>query len=147
MSSRPSFDAMFLEMAHVVSQRSTCKRLKVGSVLVSHDNQRVAIGYNGAPSGLPHCIEEGCLLNEQGRCIRCVHAEVNSLLSAREVDRVNSTVYVTHQPCERCLTLLIQGKVRRVVYSKEYTPTCPETRDAMSYLSQFIQMDIIPPDV
>ena len=34
MKERPSYDAYFMEMAHVVSKRSTCMRRAVGALLV-----------------------------------------------------------------------------------------------------------------
>ena len=60
MGERPSYDEYFMEMAHVVSKRSTCLRRKVGAILVK-DRHILSTGYNGAPKGLKHCKEVGCL--------------------------------------------------------------------------------------
>ena len=49
-----------MEIAQIVSKRSTCLRRAVGAVLVK-DKQILATGYNGTPKGLPHCEEVGCL--------------------------------------------------------------------------------------
>ena len=57
---RPSWDEYFLEMASLVSKRSTCLRRSVGAVLV-REKRILATGYNGAPSGLKHCMEIGCM--------------------------------------------------------------------------------------
>ena len=57
---RPSFDEYFMEIAHVVAKRSTCLRRKVGAVIVK-DKHILTTGYNGAPSGMPHCLDIGCL--------------------------------------------------------------------------------------
>ena len=57
---RPSWDEYFMELAEVVAKRSTCLRRNVGAVVVK-DKRVLATGYNGAPSGLAHCTETGCL--------------------------------------------------------------------------------------
>ena len=59
MHDRPTWDEYFLEMARVIARRSTCLRRKVGALLV-REKRILASGYNGAPSGLPHCEEVGC---------------------------------------------------------------------------------------
>lgn len=58
---RPTFDTVWLNVAVSVSERGTCPRLRVGAVIVDADNKIVSTGYNGAPSGHPHCSEGGCL--------------------------------------------------------------------------------------
>jgi len=59
-SKRPSIDEYFIRMARLASKRSTCLRRKVGCVIVQ-DNRVLSTGYNGAPKGLKHCMEVGCL--------------------------------------------------------------------------------------
>jgi len=58
--SRPTWDEYFMEITELVSRRSTCLRRKVGAVIV-RDKRILTTGYNGAPSGLSHCLEIGCL--------------------------------------------------------------------------------------
>lgn len=72
---RPDWDEFFLEVAETYAKRGTCERLKVGSVIVKN-NKQVGQGYNGSIQGHEHCSDEGvgCLLNEEGRCIRTLHA-------------------------------------------------------------------------
>lgn len=60
LAKRPSWDEYFLEMARLVSKRSTCLRRNVGAVLVK-DKRILATGYNGAPRGLKHCLDIGCI--------------------------------------------------------------------------------------
>jgi len=62
-SARPGIDEYFMEIAKVVAKRSTCLRNHVGAVIV-RDKRILTTGYNGAPSGLPHCLDIGCLRNE-----------------------------------------------------------------------------------
>ena len=54
-----------MEIAELVSSRSTCLRRQVGAVLV-RDKHIIATGYNGAPRGITHCMEAGCLREKLG---------------------------------------------------------------------------------
>ena len=56
---RPTWEEYFMEITRLVAHRSTCLRRRVGAVLVK-DKRILASGYNGAPSGLPHCLDVGC---------------------------------------------------------------------------------------
>lgn len=121
--SRPrlSWDAFFLEQAKTYARRGTCSRLQVGCVIVK-DTLQLAEGYNGSIKGHEHCTDVGCLLNDQGRCIRTIHAEQNALLNASKkgVSVEGATAYVTHEPCETCTKLLNQAGIIRVVYLQPY---------------------------
>lgn len=125
---RPSLDDYFMEIARVVAKRSTCLRQKVGAIIV-RDKRILTTGYNGAPSNLPHCLEIGCLreeLNvpsgERHELCRAVHAEQNAIIQAalHGVSIAGATLYTTHQPCIMCAKMLINAKIRKVVYGKKY---------------------------
>ncbi|MBI4972284.1 MAG: cytidine/deoxycytidylate deaminase family protein [Candidatus Omnitrophica bacterium] len=125
---RPSWDAYFLEMAGLVSRRSTCLRRKVGAVLVK-DKKILATGYNGAPSGLRHCIDIGCLRQklkipsgERQELCKGLHAEQNVLVQAAlyGVTTRDSTLYVTNQPCIICAKMLINAGIKEIVISEGY---------------------------
>lgn len=75
---RPSWEAYFLSLAKAVATRASCPRASVGAVIVSKDNRFLASGYNGSPSGEPHCLDFGCLMVD-GHCQRSLHAEVNAV--------------------------------------------------------------------
>lgn len=79
---RPDWHTYFIHIAKEVSTRSTCKRAAVGAVVVK-DNIVLATGYNGAPAGKPHCVDEGCIIKD-GHCTRVVHAEVNAIKHAQK---------------------------------------------------------------
>ncbi len=123
---RPSLDEYFMKIASVVATRSTCLRHNVGSVIV-RDKRIISTGYNGAPTGLPHCLEIGCSREgvESGthheRC-RAVHAEQNAIIQAaiHGVSTVGSTLYCTHQPCVLCAKMIINAQIMRVVYGISY---------------------------
>lgn len=117
---RKSWDRYFIEMAQLVSERATCERLKVGAVLVK--NKRViATGYNGSPSGLPHCIDVGCKV-VKGHCVRTIHAEQNALFQCSRygISSEGAICYITHFPCLLCCKSLIQAGISEVVYLYDY---------------------------
>jgi dCMP deaminase len=125
---RVSRDQMFMEIAKVVAQRSTCDRARVGAVLVDPLNHVISIGYNGSPHGEPHCDEVGHLLHE-GHCIRTIHAEENCVSHALIISSPEMihpfTLYVTHYPCIKCQAMLYEtcmskGIKMLVIYEREY---------------------------
>ena len=72
----------------MVAKRSTCLRRKVGAILVK-DKRILATGYNGAPTGLKHCEEVGCLRENSSvpsgmrhELCRGLHAEQNVIVQA-----------------------------------------------------------------
>jgi dCMP deaminase len=108
-------------MARVIKARGTCPRLQVGAVLVTPMNKLAAVGYNGAPTLMPHCIDEGCIL-EGSHCVRAVHAELNAILNT-QLRQHGMTLYTTHYPCSRCMAALCQIGVKRIVYGADYRNT------------------------
>jgi len=117
---RPSWDDYFLNIAYEVANRSTCDRAQVGAVIVK-DKRILTTGYNGSPSGLPHCTDVGCLM-ENGHCIRTLHAEQNAIIQAalHGVSTAGATIYVTHQPCFLCAKTIINAGIKKIVYGQEY---------------------------
>ncbi len=117
---RPSWDDYFMRIAFEVARRSTCPRAAVGAVIV-RDKRILTTGYNGAPTGLPHCTEVGCLM-VNNHCVRTLHAEQNAIIQGalHGVDVSESTLYVTHQPCLTCAKMIINAGIRRVVYAGDY---------------------------
>ena len=137
---RPSWDAYFLRIADAASDRSTCLRRSVGAVLVK-DKRILATGYNGAPEGLPHCLDVGCLI-VAGHCVRTLHAEQNALLqaAAHGVSTDGATIYVTSEPCLQCTKMLINARVRRIVYRDAYTdPLARALREEAGILCERVE--------
>ncbi len=125
---RPGWDEYFLEMAQLVSKRATCIRRRVGAVLVK-DKRILATGYNGAPSGLPHCLDIGCLREklkipsgERHELCRGLHAEQNALIQASlyGISLKESTLYATNQPCIICAKMLINAGIKEIVIAGGY---------------------------
>jgi dCMP deaminase len=118
--SRPSWDDYFMDITFQVAKRSTCDRARVGAVIVK-DKRILTTGYNGSPSGLPHCDEIGHLMVD-GHCVRTLHAEQNAIIQAalHGVSVAGGTIYVTHQPCITCAKMIINAGLQRVIYAGHY---------------------------
>ena len=125
---RPNWDEYFMRMAELASERSTCLRRSVGSVLVK-DRRVLATGYNGAPKGLQHCDEAGCLREiedvpsgKRHEICRGVHAEQNLIAQAsvHGVKSEKAVVYCTTYPCVICAKLLINSGVKKIYYKCGY---------------------------
>ena len=121
---RPSWDEYFMEFAKLTAKRSTCLRRQVGAVIVKN-NHVIATGYNGAPTGVPHCSEYGgCLrqkLNvpsgERHELCRALHAEQNAIIQAAVHGQSieGGTIYITLCPCVICTKMIINAGSKRVV--------------------------------
>ncbi|MDR2945304.1 MAG: dCMP deaminase family protein [Candidatus Adiutrix sp.] len=125
---RPDWDEYFMRLAELAATRSTCLRRQVGAVLVA-DRRVLATGYNGAPRGLAHCRETGCLREQQNipsgqrhEICRAIHAEQNAILQAAQygVAVKNATMYITNQPCAICARLIINLDVLRIIHRQAY---------------------------
>ena len=114
---RPTFENIISDIAETISQRSTCKRLRVGCVIVSTDYRKIlSWGYNGNASGLPNA----CDRDEAGNC-GCLHAECNAAINCDSPREIEKFVFITHLPCPTCAKLLINlGNVCKVFYNTEY---------------------------
>jgi len=117
---RPTWDSYFINIALAVAERSTCDRAQVGAVLV-RDKRILTTGFNGSPSGLPHCDTAGHLLVD-GHCVRTIHAETNAIIQAalHGVSTKDATCYVTHFPCINCTKTLINAGITEIVYLNDY---------------------------
>lgn len=120
----------YMNIAVQVSLRSTCMRRKVGAVIVK-DNRILSTGYNGAPSGLPNCIDDckRCYRSAHnipsGECLDlcfAVHGEQNAIINALKTgeDLKGASIYVNTYPCSTCAKLIIQVGITDIYYVDEY---------------------------
>jgi dCMP deaminase len=125
---RPSWNDYFMGIADLVAGRATCIRRKVGAVLVK-DRRILCSGYNGAPAGLPHCGETGCLRRQlnvpsgvKHELCRGVHAEQNVIIQAayHGVAVAGATLYCTNQPCSICAKMLINAGINEIYFRDGY---------------------------
>ncbi|MFN3739404.1 MAG: deoxycytidylate deaminase [Thermodesulfovibrionales bacterium] len=131
--SRPGWDEYFLEIAKVVSSRSTCLRRRYGAVIVK-DNVIVSTGYNGAPRGSTNCIDRGYCrrkeLNipagERYELCEAVHAEQNAIINGAPERMKDATIYIAGfeedgnlangKPCLLCQRMIGNAMLKEVVY-------------------------------
>lgn len=126
--SRVAWPDYFMNIAHLVAERSTCLRRRVGAIAVK-DKRILATGYNGAPSHVAHCLEVGCLCEQIGvpsgqrhEICRGLHAEQNVIIQAavHGISLAGAEVYCTHQPCVICSKMLINCGIRKIWYAQGY---------------------------
>lgn len=125
---RPTWDQYFMRITQEVAQRSTCLRRQVGAIIVK-DKRILTTGYNGAPRGLAHCLDVGCLRDEMSvpsgerqELCRGLHAEQNAIIQAalHGVSIQGGQLYCTAQPCVLCAKMIINAGIERVVFAGDY---------------------------
>ncbi|MFW6052821.1 MAG: deoxycytidylate deaminase [Desulfosalsimonas sp.] len=125
---RPSWDTYFMNITCLVAERSTCLRRCVGAIIVK-EHRILATGYNGAPAGIRHCSEVGCLREtmniESGQrheLCRGIHAEQNAIIQAayHGVPIRGATLYCTNLPCAICTKMLINAGMTEICYKEGY---------------------------
>jgi dCMP deaminase len=119
----------FMSVAHLISRRATCTRGHIGAVIV-RENSILSTGYNGAPSGLPHCNDCNCRIYRsihpdgtvEENCVNTIHAEINAIAQAAKhgVSIKDSDIYITASPCIHCLKVLINVGIKTIYYDKPY---------------------------
>ena len=129
VTQRPSWDTYFMNITALVAQRSTYTRRAVGAIIVK-DKRILSTGYNGAPTGIRHCLEVGCLREslqvpsgERHELCRGIHAEQNAIIQAayHGVSVKNAVLYCTNQPCAICAKMIINAGIKKIYYQSGYT--------------------------
>ncbi len=134
-NNRPDWNTYFMDIASLVAMRSTCIRRSVGALIVK--NRRIlSTGYNGAPVGIAHCRETGCLrekLNvpsgERHELCRGIHAEQNAIIQAayHGVSIKDSILYCTNQPCFICAKMIINAGITKIYFKDSYADKLSES--------------------
>jgi dCMP deaminase len=128
MSDRPSWETYFMDITALVARRSTCLRRAVGAVIV-RDKRILSTGYNGAPTGIRHCRETGCLREQlqvpsgsRHELCRGIHAEQNAIIQAayHGVSVKGAQLFCTNQPCSICTKMIINAGIARIIYRDGY---------------------------
>lgn len=96
----------YLDLAEMVSQRSTCLRRHYGAVIVNVD-QVISTGYSGAPRGRKNCCDLGFCMREKlnvprgerYELCRSVHAEMNAVINASREQMIGATMYLVGLEC------------------------------------------------
>lgn len=152
---RPTWDEYFMKITHLVAERSTCMRRMVGAIIVK-DKKIVSTGYNGAPKGLKHCLEIGCLREQMGipsgerhELCRGAHAEQNAIIQAAGsgVSMEGATMYCTDSPCSTCTKMIINSGIKRIVLGKKYPDELGEKMIAESGIETvYLALESVPGD-
>jgi dCMP deaminase len=125
---RPDWDTYFMDITRLVAKRSTCVRRAVGALIV-RDKRILSTGYNGAPSGIRHCGDVGCLRKkmnvksgERHELCRGIHAEQNAIIQAayHGVSIRDGALYCTNLPCVICAKMIINAGLARIYYESGY---------------------------
>mgnify|MGYP001826759797 FL=1 len=134
VQNRPSWDTYFMNITSLVAQRSTCTRRAVGAIMVK-DKRILTTGYNGAPSGIRHCLEVGCLREtmnvpsgERHELCRGIHAEQNAIIQAayHGVSVKEAVLYCTNLPCSICAKMIINAGINNICYQTGYADVMSE---------------------
>lgn len=118
--SRITRNNLYIQIALLIAQRGTCKRMQVGAVLTL-DHKIISTGYNGPDKEEEHCNSFQCDTTQA--CKRATHAEANAIKSAQSIilwPENTLRLYVTHQPCKRCAEKIIRAEIHEVYYLNEY---------------------------
>lgn len=124
-----SWDEYFMGIAFISSLRSKDPRTQVGACIVDKENHILSTGYNGAPLNLNDDDLPWDSLGEKNNDIMNIkntfvcHAEANAIDNyyGNKEKLKDSTIYVTLFPCVECAKRIIQNKIKKVVYLKQYT--------------------------
>jgi len=117
-----------MAITKLVAKRSTCLRRSVGAILVK-EKRILATGYNGAPAGLRHCEEVGCLRENSSipsgtrhELCRGLHAEQNAIIQAayHGISISGAVLFCTNKPCIICSKMLINAGIQEIYFLDGY---------------------------
>ena len=113
---RIKWDEYFMSIALLASQRSSCQRVNVGSVIVKN-NRLISMGYNGYIPGAPHISR---LQDNHEQSI--IHSEINAITDCakRGTSLDDSKIYITHYPCINCFRSIAACGIREIIYLDDY---------------------------
>jgi dCMP deaminase len=123
-----------MDITHLVAKRSTCMRRQVGAILVK-DKRILSTGYNGAPSGVEHCLDVGCLREqknipsgERHELCRGSHAEQNAIVQAAAYGTSikDAILFCTNLPCSICIKMIINAGINSIFYEEGYPDSLSE---------------------
>ena len=123
-----------MDITHLVAKRSTCIRRQVGAILVK-EKRILSTGYNGAPSGVDHCLDVGCLREqknipsgERHELCRGSHAEQNAIVQAAAYGTSiqDAVLFCTNLPCSICIKMIINAGIKDIFYEEGYPDSLSE---------------------
>lgn len=118
---RPTIHETIFEIANAWSKRGTCAKRQVGAVIIDAKENVIASGYNGQPRSYTHCTPENpcpAFTNADLSCV-AIHAEINALMRCADIDKAYA-IYVTTEPCEKCMLAIKNTNIVFVLYPDKY---------------------------
>lgn len=140
---KDKFIHYYMKIAEATAELSSAVKLKVGSVIV-RENQILATGYNGTPSGWNNTCEYDESTYDQRDTVNdtegwqynsitskfhrlktkpeVIHSESNAILKvARSTESSEgATMFCTHAPCIECAKLIYQSGINSLYYRDTY---------------------------
>jgi len=109
---------------------STCAKQQYMAIIVDKHGIIDSTGYNGTPTGFPHCVDGGCPRQRNGvpagtpydhgdGLCYAIHAEINCLTHSDMSKRRGGTMYVNGMPCFGCGKTLVNSGLSKVVFLEE----------------------------
>ncbi|MBN0919352.1 dCMP deaminase family protein [Mycoplasma gypis] len=147
-----------MSLAKLSALRSKDPTTKVGACIVNNDKYVISLGYNGMPTNYEgnkrkqsdndkmfsweRPQEQNDVLNSKYTYV--VHAEQNAIINANITNskiEKGSTIYITHSPCFNCAKLIVQSKIKRVVFAQAYRPDSDEYK-ASEYILRSMGVEV-----
>lgn len=127
MIEKIDWDVYYMTQAFLVAQKSIDPSTKHGSIWVSDSNRILSEGYNGP---LQNIDDNKVPLTRPEKYYWILHSEENCLLSygGRSEGLENSKIYITGRPCHRCLRMMIQKGIKKIIYA-EVNSACIDQED------------------
>ena len=137
--SRPSWDEYYMTIAVITASRSSCLKFHTGAIIVK-DNRIVSTGYNGNPTGVISCYEQGfcnkekanvnLLVKGSGHCL-AAHGETNAILHAGMNRAKGAKMYSLLFPCNECAKLIINSGIKELIYLFNYKEEVPKAEEML----------------
>lgn len=116
MPTKEQWNNHWIEVAKVTARLSKDPTTRVGAVVVTPDNRQCSVGYNGFARGIEETDEKWA---RPIKYERVIHAEMNALLNC-PFETIGCRLYLTLQPCHRCLSHVLNSGITEVYYAKPY---------------------------
>ena len=124
------WEEYFMGIAFLAARRSKDPVTQVGACIVNNENKIVGIGYNGLPIGCNDDIfpwSKESTNDLENKYMYVCHAEVNAILNKNSIDVNGCTMYVALFPCNECAKVIIQSRIKEVVYLSDKHADKPHT--------------------
>lgn len=112
MTELTKWDYQYLEHAVLASKMSKDPSTKVGAVIVDQHGHPKSWGCNGFAKGFEDTPERWN--DREFKYRHTIHAELNAVLHC-DTSLQGCTVYITHPPCQHCISMLKQKGISRVI--------------------------------